>query len=112
MVPAQLRTARDPTQETKTPMHQKPTPQSNKDAQHPTNDDTIDRLILNLLLDPNGPGLWTEDELAQEIANETAMTRSLAQLHTAGLIHHCQELVFPSQAATRFDTLRNCSKSI
>jgi hypothetical protein len=68
-------------------------------------DDIVDRGILGLLLNSEGPGLWLAEELALEVGDQLATTDSLTRLYAAGLIHRCQDFVFATCAAIRFDEL-------
>jgi hypothetical protein len=66
-------------------------------------DDRIDQAVLGLLLE--GPeGLWSDEEVAQEIGDALAATDALARLHGAGLVHRLAGFVFaarPARVATR-----------
>lgn len=56
--------------------------------------------ILGLLLDdPCAP--WSVDELARALKSEVEAVDGVANLHAAGLLHRCGELVFPTRAAIR-----------
>jgi hypothetical protein len=68
-------------------------------------DDVVDRGILGLLLNSEGPGLWLTEELALEVGDQLATVDSLTRLYAAGLIHRCQDFVFATRAAIQFDAL-------
>jgi hypothetical protein len=69
-------------------------------------DRATDWAVLALLLDPDDCLPWSTGELAREIGDHHAVTDSLKRLHRAGLIHCCNEFVFPTRPARRFEELR------
>jgi hypothetical protein len=64
--------------------------------------DEVQFLVLALLLDRECPGPWSVQELAREVGCELLAADAVVGLHAAGLAHRCEELVFPSRAASRF----------
>ena len=64
--------------------------------------DEVQFLVLALLLDPEYRGPWSVEELAREVGCELLAAEAVVRLRAAGLVHRCQELVFPSRAASRF----------
>ncbi len=63
--------------------------------------ESIERIVLALLLDPGSHGPWTAHELGRELGDEVAAADAVASLHAAGLVHLCRQLVFPSRSAAR-----------
>ena len=61
--------------------------------------------VLTLLLDSRTPWLWSIEELARELGSELHATDAAASLHSAGLVHRCNEFVFATRAAARFSRL-------
>lgn len=70
-------------------------------------DRATDWAVLVLLLDPDDRLPWSTEEIAREIGGEHTATDSLRRLHRAGLIHRCNEFVFPTRPARRFEELRS-----
>lgn len=68
-------------------------------------DEVIDWAVLMLLLDGDCVP-WSIEEVAREISDDTAAIESLERLHRAGLVHRCNEFVFPSRPARSFEKLR------
>jgi predicted transcriptional regulator len=64
--------------------------------------DEVQFLVLALLLDAECRGPWSVEELVREVGCELAAADAVVRLHAAGLVHRCQELVFPTRAASRF----------
>jgi hypothetical protein len=71
--------------------------------------DTIQHLILRVLLDDRSPGIWSQVEVAQLVGDESTAALALVELHASGLIHHCHEFVFASRAAARFSELERAA---
>ena len=69
-------------------------------------DDLIDRAILNLLLDGDSRGPWSDDEIAREIGNRVETVDGLARLSGAGLVHRLSSFAWASRAALHGDALR------
>lgn len=65
-----------------------------------------DWAVLVLLLD-GGCVPCSTDEIAREIGDQSAAIESLIRLHRAGLVHRCNEFVFPTRPARRFEELRS-----
>ena len=64
--------------------------------------DEVQFLVLALLLDAECRVPWSVQELAREVGCELAAADAVVGLHAAGLVHRCEELSFPSRAASRF----------
>jgi hypothetical protein len=63
--------------------------------------DRAERAVLDLLLDPDVPGLWSVHELGVALGDEVRAADAIAGLHRAGLVHRLSEFVFASQPAAR-----------
>jgi len=63
-----------------------------------------DWAVLVLLLDDCLP--WSTDEIAREISDHTAASESVNRLCRAGLVHRCNNFVFATRSARRFEELR------
>ena len=64
--------------------------------------DQVERVVLNLLLDSETAGVWSEREVAQALGSDVRAAHALVSLHSSGLIHRLEEFVFPTRAARRF----------
>jgi hypothetical protein len=71
--------------------------------------DELERVVLHLLIDSGTAGMWLEREVAQAVGGEAHAAFALVNLHADGLIHRCNELVFPTRAAVRFAQLEEVS---
>jgi hypothetical protein len=60
-----------------------------------------EHVVLSLLLDPNVHGPWSVPELGCELGDPVEAQDAVASLHAAGLVHRCDDLVFPTRAAAR-----------
>jgi hypothetical protein len=60
-----------------------------------------EHVVLSLLLDPNVHGPWSVLEIGQELGDRVEAEDAVASLHSAGLVHRCHDLVFPTRAAAR-----------
>jgi hypothetical protein len=69
--------------------------------------DQLERVVLHLLLDAGGPGILSEREIAQALGSEAHAAFALVNLLADGLIHRCNEYVFPTRPATRFRKLED-----
>lgn len=69
--------------------------------------DQLERVVLHLLLDAGGPGILSEREIAQALDSEAHAAFAVVNLHADGLIHRCNEFVFPTRAAARFKKLED-----
>jgi hypothetical protein len=65
-----------------------------------TDPDELESLVLGSLLDDDSHGPWTVQELALQFG-EIAAIDAVTNLHAAGLVHLCHELVFPTRPAAR-----------
>jgi hypothetical protein len=70
-------------------------------------DRATDWAILVLLLDPGDRLPWSIDEICREIGDRLAANESLGRLYRVGLIYRCNEFVFPTRPARRFEELRS-----
>jgi hypothetical protein len=64
--------------------------------------DQLERVVLHLLLESETSGIWSEREVAQAVGGEAYAAFALVNLHADGLIHRCNEFVFPTRPAVRF----------
>ncbi|HYM53921.1 MAG TPA: hypothetical protein VES97_01055 [Solirubrobacteraceae bacterium] len=65
----------------------------------------FERSVLGLLLCLEFRGPWSVGELVREIGNEQRVPEAVASLHAAGLVHRCEEFVWPTRSAARFSEL-------
>ena len=63
-----------------------------------------EQTILTLVLS-GGQRIWSVEELVSEIGRRLEVVDSLAALQAAGLVHRCQDFVFATRAALRFDEM-------
>jgi predicted transcriptional regulator len=63
-----------------------------------------EQTILTLVLS-GAQSIWSVEELASEIGRRMDTVDALATLQAAGLVHRCQDFVFATRAALRFDEL-------
>ena len=63
-----------------------------------------EQTILTLVLS-GGQSIWSVEELASEIGRRMDTVDTLATLQAAGLLHQCNDFVFATRAALRFDEL-------
>ena len=83
-----------------------PAPDEDGGRLSPAEEDAqIEHAILGLLLSSDLPGLWTTEEVADEVGDPLAMINALSRLDRAGPIHRCEGFEFPTRAAARFDEL-------
>jgi hypothetical protein len=64
-------------------------------------EDCADAAVLTLLLDPEMPHAWSDEEIARELGDAVETTDSLSRLHRSGLVHRLSGFVFPTRAARR-----------
>lgn len=64
--------------------------------------DGLDRVVLQLLTDPETAGVWSEGEVAQALGSDAHAAHALVSLHAAGLIHRIEDFVFATRPAARF----------
>ncbi len=62
----------------------------------------IDDVVLSTLLDAQGAGLWSMEELIREVGERVAVEDSVARLLRAGLAHRCDGFVLASRAAFEY----------
>jgi predicted DCC family thiol-disulfide oxidoreductase YuxK len=63
-----------------------------------------EQTILTLVLS-GGQRIWSVEEMVSEIGRRLEVVDSLAALQAAGLVHRCQDFVFATRAALRFDEM-------
>jgi hypothetical protein len=63
--------------------------------------DVAERLVLDMLLDPDFPGPWTIQELGRAMGNEVEAADAVMGLDRAGLVHRIDQYVFASWPAAR-----------
>jgi hypothetical protein len=69
--------------------------------------DRIESIVLEVLIGPERPGLWSVAEVGLEIGDELRAIDALEALHRAGLIHRTSDgFVFATRAAIRASELR------
>jgi hypothetical protein len=72
----------------------------------PARHDRTEAAILSMLLNSEGGGVWSVEELVRELSSSRLQVLDgLASLEGAGLIHRCAEFTFATRAAWRFDGL-------
>lgn len=69
------------------------------------NERATDWAVLALLLDGEGTP-WSIEEVARALGDESTAIESLIRLHRVGLVHRCNEFVFATRPARRFEELR------
>jgi hypothetical protein len=62
----------------------------------------LERVVLHVLLEGETAGIWSEREVAKALGSEAHAAYALVNLHADGLVHRCNEFVFPTRAAARF----------
>ena len=67
-------------------------------------DHRTEQTVLVMLL-TGGQRIWSLDELVAEIGRRMETVDALAALQAAGLVHRCNEFVFATRAAWRFDEI-------
>ena len=63
--------------------------------------DRAEHVVLSLLLDRETHGPWSVREIGRELGDDVEGEDVVASLHGAGLVHRCEDLVFPTRAAAR-----------
>jgi predicted transcriptional regulator len=63
--------------------------------------DQMQNVVLHALLDDEVPGLWTVQEVATAVGNESEAEDALMWLHMAGLVHRHEQFVWPRRTAGR-----------
>jgi hypothetical protein len=61
--------------------------------------------VLGLLLQSDGPGIWSEDELARAIGKPMDVEDAIVRLHGEGLIHRLNGFVFAARAAIHYEKI-------
>jgi hypothetical protein len=67
-------------------------------------DHRTEQTVLVMLLG-DGQRIWSLDELVSEIGRRMETVDALAALQAAGLVQRCNEFVFATRAALRFDEI-------
>lgn len=68
-------------------------------------DEHSELVVLTLLLGEPAMRFWSMHELARELSDESRTADAVASLCAAGLAHRCEEFVFATRAAVRFNRL-------
>lgn len=68
-------------------------------------DEQVEREVLALLLASGLPGPWSVLELGLEMGSDLVAADAVIRLHAAGLVHLCQEFVWPTRPAARLHRL-------
>jgi hypothetical protein len=63
--------------------------------------DSVQLILLDLLLSDESPGLWSHDEIARAMGDPVVAIDATDTLHAAGLLHRIGDFVFPTRAAAR-----------
>ncbi len=74
-------------------MHQEPSRGVAVESDH------LQLVVLEVLLTDEAPGLWSTRELAQAVGDPVITADAISALHASGLVHLCEEFVFPTRAA-------------
>jgi hypothetical protein len=61
--------------------------------------------VLGLLLQRDGPGIWSEDELARTVGKPMDVEDAIVRLHSEGLIHRLHGFVFVTRAAIHYEKI-------
>ena len=61
--------------------------------------------VLGLLLQSDGSGIWSEDELARAVGKHMDVEDAIVRLHGEGLIHRLHGFVFVSRAAVHYEKI-------
>lgn len=75
-------------------MHQQPTAERSPR-------DVLQARILQFLLSPTTPAMWSVDEIVLEAGDWDNTHEAVARLHASGLVHVCEGFVFGTRAAQR-----------
>jgi hypothetical protein len=69
--------------------------------------DYAERIVLDILLEPDFHGIWTVQEVARAFGDEVRAADAIAGLRRAGLVHRCDDFVFATRPAARCAQLQN-----
>ncbi len=61
--------------------------------------------VLGLLLQSDGPGIWSEEELARAVGKPMDVEDAIVRLHGEGLIHRLDGFVFAARAAIHYEKI-------
>lgn len=61
--------------------------------------------VLSRLLEREGPGIWSEQELARAIGTPMDVEDAIVRLHGEGLIHRLDGFVFATRAAIHYEKI-------
>jgi hypothetical protein len=61
--------------------------------------------VLSRLLERDGPGIWSEQELARAVGKPMDVEDAIVRLHGEGLIHRLDGFVFVSRAAVHYEKI-------
>jgi hypothetical protein len=61
--------------------------------------------VLGLLLQRDGPGIWSEDELARAVGKPMDVEDAIVRLYGEGLIHRLDGFVFATRAAIHYEKI-------
>jgi hypothetical protein len=70
-----------------------------------TREDEMRRAVLTLLVSSGWRWPWSLGELEAEIGNALAVGDAVRQLQGLGLVHRCQEFVWPTRATLAAEQL-------
>lgn len=61
--------------------------------------------VMGLLLHRDGPGIWSEQELARAVGRPMDVEDAIVRLHGEGLIHRLHGFVFAARAAVYYEKI-------
>jgi hypothetical protein len=71
----------------------------------PVSEEKVRRAILVLLVSSGSERPWSLGELEAEVDDPDAVQDGVRQLQGLGLVHRCEEFVWPTRAAVTADEL-------
>jgi predicted transcriptional regulator len=71
----------------------------------PVSEEKMRRAILVLLVSSGSERPWSLGELEAEVDDASAVQDGVRQLQGLGLVHRCEEFVWPTRAAVAADEL-------